>query len=66
MQQPEPLGGRPGRGRAVSLLLLEAGVELGDDRALLFDAVGRQASGDRQRDRVIGQDLVGVAAPASR
>ena len=66
MQQAEPFGGCFGRRRAVALLLLEAGVELGDDRALLLDAVGREAAGDRQRDGVIGQDLVGIPAAAGR
>ena len=33
--------------------------------ALLLDPVGRQAAGDRERLRVVGQNLVGVAAPAA-
>ena len=48
----------------VAFLLLEPRVELGDDRALLLDAIGREAARDRQRDRVVGQDLVGVSPPA--
>ena len=63
VEQPEALGRRLGRRRPGRLLGRVAGVELGDDRALLLDPVGRQAAGDGQRLGVVGQDLVGVAAP---
>ena len=41
-------------------------LSVGDDRALLLDPVRGQAAGDGQRLRVVGQDLVGVAAPPGR
>ena len=64
VQQAEALRRRLGRCRPGGLLGREPGVQRRDDLALLFDAIRRQAAGDRQRLRVVGQDLVGVAAPA--
>ena len=66
MEQPEALGRRLGRRRPGRFLRGVARVELGDDGSLLLDAVGRQPAGDGQRLGVVGQDLVGVAAPAGR
>jgi hypothetical protein len=37
--------------------LAVTGVELGDDRALLFDAIGREPARDRERLAVVGEDL---------
>ena len=48
VEQAEPLLRRLRRGGAGGFLRGVAGVELGDDRALLLDPVGRQAAGDRQ------------------
>ena len=63
VEQPEPARRRlrwrgPGR-----LLRREPGVEPRDDLALLRHLVGREPAGDRERLGVVGQDLVGVAAP---
>ena len=63
VEQPEALGRRLGRRRPGRLLGGVRGVERGDDLGLLGDPVGRQPAGDRERLRVVGQDLVGVAAP---
>ena len=64
VEQPEPAGRRLRRRRAGGLLGREPGVESRDDLALLGDLVRREPARDRERLRVVGQDLVGVAAPA--
>ena len=58
VEQPEALRRRLGRRGPGGLLRGEPGVQLGDDRPLLLDPVGRQAVGDRERLGVVGQDLV--------
>ena len=64
VQQAEALGRRLGRRGPGRLLGRVPRVERGDDLALLLDPIGREAAGDGQRLGVVGQDLVGVAAPA--
>ena len=64
VEEAEALGRCRRRGRAGRLLRREPGVERGDDLDLLRDPVGGQAARDRERLRVVGQDLVGVAARA--
>ena len=64
VEEPEAPGRRRRRGRPGRFLRREPGVERGDDLDLLRDPVRGQAAGDRERLRVVGQDLVGVAARA--
>ena len=64
VQQAEALVVRLGRRRPSLLLRREALVEGADERALFLDALGGEAARDRERLRVIGHDLVGVAAAA--
>ena len=65
VEQPEALGRRLGRGVPAASSAANAGVERRDDRALLLDPLGDQAARDRERLRVVGQDLVGVATAAA-
>ena len=64
VEEAETLGRRPGRCRPGCLLGREPGVERGDHLGLLGDPVRGQPVRDRERLRVVGQDLVRVASGA--
>ena len=55
VKEPESLGWRAGGCDPGGFLGREPGVELGDDRPLELDPVGRQAVGDRQGLAVVGE-----------
>ena len=64
VEQAEAVGRRAGGAVPAASSAAKRALSVGDDLALLRDLVGREAAGDGQRLGVVGQDLVGVAAPS--
>src|SRR4051794_39271676 len=63
VEEAEAFGRGRGRRGARGLLSRVPLVERGDDVGLLRDPVRGEPAGDGKRLRVVGQDLIGVAAP---